>query len=83
MLRREDDGVSSHPLKRTSRYVALLFVLFFSHTDLVPAVGPGTKELVTTPTTGLRSLNTSDNTIQPLVYLPGFTPCVQASETTD
>lgn len=38
--------------------------LFFSHTDLVPTVGPGSKDPVTAPITGLRSF--SNNTIAPL-----------------
>lgn len=63
----------------TSRYVVcvLPYNLFFSHTDLVPVVGPGSKELVTTPIIGLRSLNTSNNTIQPLVYPRNLVPSQQ------
>lgn len=44
--------------------VFLLRTHSFSHTDLVPTVGPGSKDPVTAPITGLRSL--SNNTIAPL-----------------
>lgn len=40
-----------------------------SHTDLVPVFEAPTKELVTTPITGLHSLIISNNTIKPLIYL--------------
>lgn len=40
-----------------------------SHTDLVPVFEAPTKELVTTPITGLHSLTISNNTIKPLIYL--------------
>lgn len=56
---------------------ALLYNLFFSHTDLVPVVGSGSKDLVTTPIIGLRSLN---NTIQPLVYPRSLAPCPSRSQ---
>lgn len=42
--------------------------LLFSHTDLVPTIGPGSKDLVTAPITGLCSLN--DKTIKPFVRVP-------------
>lgn len=54
----------------------LLYNLFFSHTDLVPVVGPGSKDLVTTPIIGLRSLN--NNTIQPLVYPHSLASCLSS-----
>lgn len=56
------------------------YSLCFSHTDLVPAVGPCTKELVTTPITGLRSLNTSNNTVRLLIYLHGLAHGRRASQ---
>lgn len=74
----EDEGslIFRYSLNKQSRYVVCvpLYNPFFSHTDLVPVVGPGSKELVTTPITGLRSLNTSNNTIQPLVYQHSLAP---------
>lgn len=64
----------------TNRYVVcvcvLLYYPFFSHTDLVPVVGPGSKDLVTTPIIGLRSLN--NNTIQPLVYPHSLASCLSS-----
>lgn len=51
-----------------------LYNLFFSHTDLVPIVQPGSKDLVTTPIIGLRSLN---NTIQPVVYQHSAALCLE------
>ena len=56
----------------------LLYNLFFSHTDLVPVAGPGSKDLVTTPIIGLRSLN--NNTIRPLVCLHSLAPCLSSSQ---
>lgn len=41
--------------------------LLFSHTDLVPTIGPGSKDLVTAPITCLCSLN--DKTIKPFVWV--------------
>lgn len=46
--------------------------LFFSHTDLMPFVEPCTKDLVTTPVTGLLSLSTCSSSVQPLFYLHGL-----------
>ncbi len=74
-------GFSPSPgIHWTNRCVVcvLLYNLFFSHTDLVPVVGPGSKDLVTTPIIGLRSLN--NNTIQPLVYPHSLAPCLSSSQ---
>ena len=52
----------------------------FSHADLVPIVEPRTKDLVTTPIEALRSLNTSNNTIQPLIDPHSLALCLSSSQ---
>lgn len=74
MLREESPP--SPPPRWFTLCVSLLYNLCFSHTDLVPVVGPGSKDLVTTAITGLRSLN--NNTIQPLVYLHCLASCLSS-----
>ncbi|MEQ2172478.1 hypothetical protein GOODEAATRI_021479, partial [Goodea atripinnis] len=46
---------------------------------LVPFVEPRTKDLVTTPVAGLRSLSTCSSSVQPLFYLHGFSAPIQAT----